>query len=149
MTTNHPAVVELMERATNDAGRDHAIFVPEALLPEQFFARPRHDSLLSPEKALMLAVLEDGIRCFQGHLRHARNNPRVLAREAEAWIRTVGDPWPCSFDNVCEALGIDPSALRAALLRWKAARAAERDGGATAAKVYRLHLRTKRRAAVG
>ncbi len=47
-----------------------------------------------------------------------------------------------------ETLGIDPSALRRALLAWKAARLAERDanGGPTptAKKVYRLHLRTKR-----
>ena len=56
--------------------------------------------------------------------------------------------WPFSFVNVCETLGIDPAALRSALLDWKAKRLAEREtnGGPTPAakKVYRLHLRTKR-----
>src|SRR5882724_8722573 len=100
----------------------------------------------------MLAVLEDGIRCFQEHLRNPRSNPRLLSQQAEAWIRAVDYEWPFSFNNVCETLGIDPSALRAALLAWKARRAAESatDGGPTptAKKVYRLHLRTKRTSTV-
>lgn len=150
MTTTPTGVVERIERATSAAGCEHAIFVPETLLPEQFLARSRYDSQRSPEKALMLAVLEDAIRCFQGLLRHRRNNPRALAREAEQWIRTVGDPWPCSFDNVCDALGIDSEALRDALLAWKGKqRAARRSGAPVPDRVYRLHLRLKRQAAVG
>src|SRR5215468_3981998 len=38
------------------------------------------------------------------------------AEMAEAWIAAVDREWPFSFQNVCEALGIDPDALRAALL---------------------------------
>jgi len=124
------------------------LFAPEIVLPDQIQQGYRRDSYLSGEKALMLAVLEDGIRCFQEHLRNARSNPRLLSQQAEEWIRAVDYEWPFSFNNVCETLGIDPSALRRALLAWKAARLAERDanGGPTptAKKVYRLHLRTKR-----
>ena len=124
------------------------LFAPEIVLPDQLHQGYRRDSYLSGEKALMLAVLEDGIRCFQEHLRNARSNPRLLSQQAEEWIRAVDYEWPFSFNNVCETLGIDPSALRRALLAWKAARLAERetDGGPTPAakKVYRLHLRTKR-----
>jgi len=128
------------------------LFTPDVVLPEQFFEGARRDSQASGEKALMLAVLEDGIRCFQEHLRNPRSNPRLLSQQAEAWMRAVDYEWPFSFNNVCETLGIDPSALRAALLAWKAMRLAEREanGGPTPAakKVYRLHLRTKRTSTV-
>ena len=125
------------------------LFTPDIVLPEQFFEGARRDSQASGEKALMLAVLEDGIRCFQEHLRNPRSNPRLLSQQAEAWIRAVDYEWPFSFNNVCETLGIDPAALRTALLGWKAKRLAERPMGEngptpTAKKVYRLHLRTKR-----
>ena len=118
------------------------------MLPEQFFEGARRDSQASGEKALMLAVLEDGIRCFQEHLRNPRSNPRLLSQQAEAWIRAVDYEWPFSFNNVCETLGIEPGALRRALLDWKAKRLVEgnSNGGPTptSQKVYRLHLRTKR-----
>jgi len=128
------------------------LFAPDVVLPEQFFEGARRDSQASGEKALMLAVLEDGIRCFQEHLRNPRSNPRLLSQQAEAWIRAVDYEWPFSFNNVCETLGIDPSALRAALLAWKAKGLVEREanGGPTptSKKVYRLHLRTKRASTV-
>jgi len=128
------------------------LFTPDIVLPEQFFEGARRDSYISGEKALMLAVLEDGIRCFQEHLRNPRSNPRLLSQQAEAWIRAVDYEWPFSFNNVCETLGIDPGSLRAALLAWKAKRLAEHTEGGlptpTTKKVYRLHLRTKRTSGV-
>jgi hypothetical protein len=58
-------------------------------------------------KALMLAVLEDGIRCYL-------SNKRRLQREAELWMycsrRLV-----FSFDVLCETFGLDPNATRRAL----------------------------------
>jgi hypothetical protein len=137
------------DRATPEGLAD--LFAPDIVLPEQFFEGARHDSQASGEKALMLAVLEDGIRCFQEHLRNPRSNPRLLSQQAEAWIRAVDYEWPFSFNNVCETLRIDPAALRAALLDWKARRLAEREDSGptpTSKKVYRLHLRTKRATAV-
>jgi hypothetical protein len=58
-------------------------------------------------KALMLAVLEDGIRCYLG-------NKKRLQREAEMWMycsrRLV-----FSFAVLCETFGLDPNATRRAL----------------------------------
>ena len=131
---------------TPDALAD--LFAPDLVLPDQFVQGARKDSYISGEKALMLAVLEDGIRCFQEHLRNPRSNPRLLSQEADAWVRADDWEWPFSFNNVCETLGINPAALRDALLRWKANRLAEREEPdrptPTEKKVYRLHLRTKR-----
>src|SRR5437762_13739588 len=101
------------------------LFAPDIILPEQFVEGVRSDSYVSGEKALMLAVLEDGIRCFQEHLRNPRSNPRLLSRQAAEWIRAADYDWPFSFNNICETLGIDPSALRRALLAWKAERMAD------------------------
>jgi hypothetical protein len=149
-----PQVVTDIESARTDRTPESLadLFSPDIVLPEQFFEGARRDSYISGEKALMLAVLEDGIRCFQEHLRNPRSNPRLLSEQAETWMRAVDYDWPFSFNNVCETLGIDPSALRAALLAWKAKRLAERvDRNAptpTANKVYRLHLRTKRTSGV-
>ena len=127
------------------------LFAPEIILPEQVVQGFRRDSFVSGEKALMLAVLEDGIRCFQEHLTNPRSNPKLLSKEAEAWIRAIDYDWPFSFVNVCETLGIDPDALRGALLDWKEKRLAVGEKGQptpTDKKVYRLHLRTKRTSGV-
>ena len=149
------AEVEVREQGPGAAPRGPStpesladLFAPDVVLPAQFFEGARRDSLASGEKALMLAVLEDGIRCFQEHLRNPRSNPRLLSQQAEGWIRAIDYEWPFSFNNVCETLGINPGALRAALLDWKAKHLAENgaESGPTPAakKVYRLHLRTKR-----
>jgi hypothetical protein len=122
------------------------LFGPDIVLPEQIIEGYRSDSYLSGEKALMLAVLEDGIRCFQEHLRNPRYNPQLLSQQAEEWIRAEDWDWPFSFSNVCDTLGLDPDALRNALLRWKAGRLAALEAKVEnpPRKVYRLHLRTKR-----
>jgi hypothetical protein len=113
------------------------LLVPEQFLPTQL-ELPRSDSLICGEKALLLAVLEDAIRCLD----HRSRSPGRLAREAEAWIRASDQRWPFSFVNVCAHLGIDADRLRTVLL----SRVAARRAGGAAAK-YRLHLRLKPRRA--
>lgn len=63
-------------------------------------------------KALMLAVLEDGIRAFLGV-------SRLLAQEAECWIGSPRRQSPFSFVVICETLGLDPAATRCTLERMK------------------------------
>lgn len=63
-------------------------------------------------RALMLAVLEDAIACFE-------STKANLIQEAEEWINS-NDDGIFSFNNVCETLGLDPEALRKGLKRWKA-----------------------------
>lgn len=59
-------------------------------------------------RGLMLAVLEDGIRSFL-------STSRVRRDEAEAWMTMREQNWPFSFVNVCQLLGLEPSAVRQAL----------------------------------
>ena len=70
------------------------------------------------ERDLMLAVLEDGIACFQGYFsKPSRTNERLFL-ETEEWISS-NDDGVFSFNNVCETLGLDPDALRTGLRRWQ------------------------------
>ncbi len=58
-------------------------------------------------KALMMAVLEDGIRDY----RTAIGRPRI---EAEGWVRSE-HRGVFSFIVICETLGLEPAAVRRAL----------------------------------
>jgi hypothetical protein len=63
-------------------------------------------------KALMLAILEDGIRSYLSSVSRIRN-------EAEYWIDSGRQRSPFSFTVVCETLGLEPEAVRAALKRLR------------------------------
>lgn len=70
-------------------------------------------------RALMLAVLEDAIACFQGRFfKPSRTNDKLF-QEAEEWINSE-DEGVVSFNNICETLGLHPGQLRKGLERWKA-----------------------------
>jgi hypothetical protein len=71
---------------------------------------------LAGERALMLAVLEDGISCLHGEAGPARER-RQLAAEARGWVASADKRWPFSFVNICEAVGFDADVLRSRLLR--------------------------------
>jgi len=67
---------------------------------------------LTGTKALMLAVLEDGIRSFL-------SGPVLISEEAEHWIRSPRNQSPFSFVVICETLGLDPEAVRARVRQLK------------------------------
>ena len=75
-------------------------------------------NLPAPELALMRAVLEDGVMCYLGRARRRRIDPRILQREAAHWIQIHDWESPFSFNNVCEALGLDHESTRRAILAW-------------------------------
>ena len=87
--------------------------VPETILPEQCF---RPSAALPPEKRLMLAVLEGALLDLQRSAGARTPRARRLADEVDAWFAADDEGWPCSFLNVCQALGLDVT--RAA--RWRA-----------------------------
>jgi len=83
-------------------------------------------ALPEAETALMRAVLEDAILCYLGRGRRRRVDPRILAREAEFWIRREDWESPFSFNNVCGALGLSPCSARVEILGWKTGDASAR-----------------------
>jgi hypothetical protein len=60
----------------------------------------------------MLAILEDGIRSYLSPVGRIRT-------EAEYWVKSARSRSPFSFAVVCETLGLEPSAVRAALERMR------------------------------
>lgn len=71
------------------------------------------------EEALMLAILEDAIACFQKYALARGGKARALFQEAEDWILDESSDWLFSFENVCEVLGLNPKYVRQGLLQWK------------------------------
>jgi hypothetical protein len=90
----------------------------DAVLPEQFFGPPRGTVETQSEVALMRAVLDDAIHCYQQQFTTKTRHARRLAREAEAWFFDNDERWPFSFVNVCRTLGFDPAYVRRGLRRW-------------------------------
>jgi hypothetical protein len=74
---------------------------------------------LGQEQRLLLAVLEDAVRCFQTYLFAKKPHERQLFDKAEEWINSTEADWLFSFENICELLGLQSSALRGALHKWK------------------------------
>ena len=74
----------------------------------------------TPEQKLMLAVLDDAVSCFQEYLPTRDKIGTKLFREAEEWIFLQGKSnWLFSFDNICEALDLNPGYIREGLLHWQ------------------------------
>jgi hypothetical protein len=96
------------------------MMVPDVLTPGQYYDGIRaDDALVRPIKRLMLAVLEDAMRCYQTYADSRSRAHRRLFVEAEAWLMDRRADSVFSFATVCETLGIDPACLREGLRRWR------------------------------
>lgn len=93
----------------------------QAVLPSQYW--PTSD-VKSPECCLMLAVLWDAIRCYQGYDGGRRG--RLAFEDARRWIESDESEGVFSFENICEVLGLMPQRVRQELLRWRGAATARR-----------------------
>lgn len=105
------------------AGLDERIgslFQPDTLLSEDYAANFRRKIPLEPERTLLLAVLEDGIRCYQENLFTGSGKRRALFEEAKEWLFSDDATWFCSFVSVCTLLNLDPSYIRRGLRQWEA-----------------------------
>ena len=100
--------------------RVSSLLQPDTLLPEQYLDTYRRKLHLEPEKKLMLAILEDGIACFQKYVFARDGKGKALFHEAETWVEDKGGEAVFAFDSVCESLGLDPDYLRRGMRTWKA-----------------------------
>jgi hypothetical protein len=91
--------------------KDTSIMTLRVALSDQCGGEPR-SSEYNGSKALLMAVLEGGIRDYCG-----AHGLRCTA-EATAWVHS-GRREAFSFAVVCEALGLEPEAVRHALERLK------------------------------
>src|SRR5438309_11788012 len=83
-----------------------------AIMPVQFYPARRVSHSIKPILRLMEGVLTDAIRCFQLNFEAPQPRGRRDFGEARYWIFQAGWSGPFSFENVCNALEIDPRRLR-------------------------------------
>jgi hypothetical protein len=95
------------------------LFQPDTLLSEEYLGNYRRRIPLEPEKALLLAVLEDGVRSFQDNIFAESGKNRALLDEAREWLFTDGFEHVFSFNSVCSSLGVNPGYIRRGLKRWE------------------------------
>jgi hypothetical protein len=92
---------------------------PDPILPAQLYADA--GVLDDPERHLRVAVLENAIRDFQRELDATGRRRRKLHEDAVDWFASRDRAQPFSFENVCDALHLDPDWIRQGLCRWRAA----------------------------
>jgi hypothetical protein len=70
-------------------------------------------------KRLLLAVLEDALRCLQNYAEGRNPAHRKAFGEAETWILDRKAQGPFAFETICEALAIQPDHLREGIRQWR------------------------------
>jgi len=120
--------MELKDRNNESGGRRTvglddrigSLFQPDTLLGEDYAANFRRKIPLEPERTLLLAVLEDGVRCYQENLFAINGKRRTLFDEAKEWLFSDDADWFCSFVSVCTLLNLEPNYIRRGLRQWEA-----------------------------
>jgi hypothetical protein len=91
----------------------------ETMLPIQYLqqAGTRHTE---PHRRLILAVLQTVVDDCQGSPSRRRAGHGACAdprahREARAYAASTDRKWPFSFENLCDAVGVNPGSLRRGL----------------------------------
>lgn len=72
----------------------------------------RREGLATGVRALLLALLEDSIRCYL-------SPKQKLRLEAERWIEGRQQGVALTFDAVCASFGLEPEPTRRVLRRWR------------------------------
>jgi hypothetical protein len=95
------------------------------ILAAEDFDRIYRSRPLSPERELMVAILEEAVADYQRCWKARDKKGMERFADAQAWILESDSEWIFSFINCCEALGIEPDYLRQGLLRWNQAKRAK------------------------
>ena len=72
--------------------------------------RPTGLHRIEPQRRLMAAVLQAVLDDVRGPYRQAAG--RHAHEQARAYVASTDRSWPFSFENVCEAIGIDADLMR-------------------------------------
>lgn len=94
-------------------------------MSEQYLDTFRRSETLEPEKALLVALLDDAIHTYRKYGRARDRDGQERFREAAEWIMADDDEWIFSFVNVCELLDLDPEYVRRGLRETKGSSAAK------------------------
>ena len=109
----------MMYQTTSGHEETTPVFQPDVLLPVQYFESVHRKSRLDPEQRLMLAILEDGVACFQKYAFAQNRRGKNMFAEAEDWLAARNSDYIFGFENICEVLGVNAEYLRWGLVDWK------------------------------
>lgn len=104
--------------AGNDGGLYH-LYETDPLAVIQYNDTMKRSVHLEPEKRLMLAVLDDALKCFQNSASAADNRSKKLFKETEEWFWLKDQEEIFAFEQICAVLGLGPDYIRRKLLEWK------------------------------
>ena len=116
-------------------------FAPEVVLPSQYYSE-NASAIRSPERRLMLAILEDAVLTILKYAGKPGKRARRLVRDVERWVAVRDRAWIFSFESICSVLDIDAGAMRNSL-RSSQLRAEEH--GAARVMVFHAGHRTRGR----
>jgi hypothetical protein len=109
----------------------------DPVVNEQFFK----SGFRTGEERLMLAVLQDAVKCFQEHVLAQHLWEKKLFEEAESWILEKNTNWLFSFENICDTLRLNPDYIRRGLLVWKKAKSKSHSETHVKIQVFRATAR--------
>jgi hypothetical protein len=89
------------------------------VLPAQFYGSRRGTREIEPLRRLMIATLVDAVRCFETKFDARQPATSQEFAEVRSWIFSDADDGVFSFRAVCDALAVDPGAIRKGLTRWQ------------------------------
>lgn len=90
----------------------------EVLPPEQFFTPAERSKVAwTPERRLLLAVLEDAVVMFLRYRDNPTTRGKRLFRETQAWFTAIDRTSLCAFETICDYLYLDADYLRLGLRR--------------------------------
>jgi hypothetical protein len=88
----------------------------ETILPIQFDYLWRARTGTTPERRLLLAIIEQAAVDVRLFSRRDTTRSRRLYNEACEWVRSGDRSHPLAFVCICETLGLEPSAIRGGIL---------------------------------
>jgi len=127
--TGHLGVADILPPsvATNDRAQNSSPQRPkhaakawspsdyDIILSVQYYESVTSSHILSGERRLLLALLEDALRCYVRAKSWHSAAERAEFRDVCEWFGEGGEPHVFSFESVCANLDIDPQYLRGRL----------------------------------
>ena len=110
---NHP--ISLQFDGSRESSRMEKTVDAGILMPAQYADLVRRNHTLEGELKLLMAVLEDAIRCYLRNVDAKDGERKREFIEVRNWFESAvaGPAGIFSFENLCEALGIEPHRLLA------------------------------------
>jgi hypothetical protein len=113
--------VYMTQLASGMEERPPGLLEPHTILPVQFFTHHQGERAWTREQCLMAAILEDAIGIYvkptppQTSKARRTSKGRQVSLETRRWVHSNDRTWIFSFLCICEALNLDPNAIRRGL----------------------------------